>query len=40
MLRGLGGKIGITMRSIMKAEAIKEMNARIRVGMREIMLKV
>jgi hypothetical protein len=38
LLRGCGGRIGITMRSITKAEAIKEMKASTRAGMSGIMV--
>jgi len=40
LLRGCGGRIGITMRSITKAEAIKETKASTRAGMRGIMSSV
>ena len=40
LLRGCGGKIGITMRSITKAEAIKETKASTRAGMRGIIFSV
>jgi hypothetical protein len=39
LLRGCGGKIGITIRRITNAEHMNEMNARARVGMRGNILK-
>lgn len=38
LLNGCGGKIGITMRSITKAEAIKDTKARMRAGVRGVIL--
>jgi len=40
LLKGWGGKIGITMRSITKAEDIKDKKASTRAGMRGIILVV